>query len=115
MSTILTTVFYVKRGDTEPVLQAQLLQGNGEPLDLSGLTTVKFTMTRRGSSTPKVNLGTCVIDNAPLGYVSYPWTAPDVDTIGTYDAEFFVTLASGKTQRVPNHGYDTVIVSERLA
>lgn len=110
------STFYVKRGDTEPPYQAQLFEGDGTPLDLSGVgTTVKFTMKKRGADVAKVSLAACSIDDAVNGKISYSWQPADVDTIGTYDAELLVTLPGGREQRVPSWGYNVVIVAERLA
>ena len=87
--------FYMKRGDTEPKLLAQFRQGDGNILDLTGATVV-FTMTKRGSTTPKISLSSVDVVDAALGTVSYTWTTGDTDTTGTYDAEFKVSFIGGR-------------------
>lgn len=116
MSAIAATIFYTKKGNTDPAYQVQLLQGDRTPISLAGVgTTVQFTMTKRGATVPKISLATCTIDDAALGYVTYQWLLADVDTVGTYDGEFLVTLSGPRIQRVPGFGYNTIVIAERLA
>src|SRR5678810_810097 len=92
--------FTISAGDLLPVIQAQLVDENGDPVSLAS-ATVKFHM-KQGALTPKVNAVATIVD-APTGMVKYDWVTADTDTAGEYDAEFEVTFTAGtKPLTFPN-------------
>lgn len=106
------TTFYIKKGDRLPKLRATLLDGNGAAVDLTA-ATVQFRMRPRGGGALKVNSPATVV--TPLaGIVEYSWAAADVDTEGTFEAEFAVTLA-GLVQTVPASGFVLVSIEAPLS
>lgn len=113
----MATSIEFKRGDTGAVVQGTLYADDGatQPLDLTTATTVKFIMASAPAEpgNPKVN-SPCVVIDAVAGRVDYEWVAADVDTTGTYQAEFQVTWADGKVQTYPRAGYLTVTMTEDL-
>lgn len=104
--------FVIKRNDLDPAIEAQLLNADGTPLDLTG-RTVKFIMRLRSGSSPKVNAN-ATIASATDGQVSYSWTGTDTDTSGSYIAEWETTLA-GRKQTIPSGGYLTIDIVDDLA
>jgi hypothetical protein len=85
--------FYTMIGDTTP-LAAQLLDDDGAPVNL-GSGTVTFTMVGPDSDPTKVvNAQTVTVTGASTGLVSYPFTALQTATAGTYKAYFTATVSS---------------------
>jgi hypothetical protein len=102
------STFTLKRNDRGRSLSAQLLNGDGSVIDLTG-STVKFIMRLSGATTAKVNAAAVVV-TAATGSVRYDWAAADTDTEGNYLAEWEITLPSSLKLTVPNQSYDQVIV-----
>lgn len=110
-------VHYQKKGTTKqftPILEDEL-----GAVDLTGATVV-FTMRLEGStdaSTPKIDRQSCTLQTqsgTTLGGVIYAWTSSDVDTVGNYKGEFFVTFANGKTDVFPRSTYIPIKIVENL-
>lgn len=95
-------VWKLTKGDTLVSITANLLKGDGAPVDLTTLTTptAKFRMLLDGSSTAKVNDAAAVIVTAKPAQVRYDWAGADVDTVGVYWGWFIIT-ASSKTAHYP--------------
>lgn len=106
------STFTIKKGDRLPKLRATLVDGNSAVINLTG-GSVQFRMRARAGGALKVNAAATVVD-AVNGVVEYAWQAIDVDTAGTFDAEFAVTL-SGLVQTVPSSGYVLVIIEPLLS
>jgi len=106
--------FYIKEGDTSPEIQAQLLEDDGSPVDLTG-DAVSFKMKEVGGDTLKVD-GSATIDNESEGRVSYSWVSADTDTAGYYNAVFAVDYGStgSDDETFPNSQYIVVRVDEGL-
>lgn len=90
----------IKRGDTRPVLGAQLTD-NASPLNLTTATAVKMLMRLPAGPSPKVEAA-CTITNASTGTITYTWQTGDTDTVGLYNVEFEITWNDGGIQTVPN-------------
>lgn len=103
--------FPIGQNDRLPILTAQLLNGDGTPIDLASATVVLRMAAEDG--TVKINNGSCTIVSAPTGQVSYTWGATDTDTVGDYRSEFIVTVG-GLAFSVPNDGYDTISIQKKL-
>ena len=100
--------FTIKRNDTAP--SYAVLLDTGVSL---ATATVKFIMTLKGETTPKVDAAALVIDG-PTGSVRYDWVAGDTDEEGIYDAEWEITYANGRKQTLPDDDYLEVIVKADL-
>ena len=83
--------FVIKQNDTRPNLDAQLLNADGAPIDLTDCT-VRFLMTPTSSTPP----------------------AEDTASFGDYKAEFEVTFPDGSRQTIPNDGYLVISVIKDL-
>lgn len=93
--------FYIKEGDTARPVVVTLCDDTGAVQDLTG-ASVAFSMRLRGTATKKVAAGSCnVASPATGGIVRYDFQATDVDTPGTYEAEFVVTMPNGKVVTFP--------------
>ena len=98
--------------DTLPSLEAQLLDGNGNPLNLD-LCSVKFHMSNfRGVL--KIDRQ-AIISNVENGEVKVEWQEGDTDAVGTYKCEFEVNMPDGKVITIPNDGYFLISIVSELA
>lgn len=100
------STFHIKRGDLMPALTADLADGQGNPVGLTG-ATVNFVM---ADATGNVVIdAAATIDPAVVGRVRYFWLAGDTDNVGIYSAEFVVT-AAGNTQSFPTTNFTRIEV-----
>lgn len=102
----------MKKGDRLPLLRAALKGSDGAALDLNG-ASVTFRMRPTLGGALKVNAGATIIGSPSDGVVQYAWGATDTDTVGTFDGEFAVSI-SGLIETVPNSGYVTIEIGEKL-
>jgi hypothetical protein len=103
--------FYIKQHDRLPSLQATLLDGNGQPINLTG-ATVTFTMVNAAGSVI-VNDAAATVVNATAGVVAYAWGVSDTTNSGTFYGEFEVT-SGGLVERFPNDGNITIIITAAI-
>ncbi len=105
--------FDLKLGDTRPELAISIIdEETSAPLSLVG-ATAKFTMREDGGAI-KVNEAIATVYDAVNGKVKYTWQAADVDTVGTYLAEFEITLSGGGLVTFPQNSYIKVRIMEDL-
>lgn len=104
-----TLIHRRKKGDRAPALTLQALDLAGDPLDLTGATSPVFLMRLLGASANTVDRATATVVDASTGVVSYSFAAADVDTPGTYRAEFEVTL-SGLPLTIPGDDQELHVV-----
>lgn len=100
--------FNIKQNDRIPAFQATLLDGYGNPVNLTGATVV-FNM-KSSAGVAKITAGTCSIVTATAGIVSYAWAPGDTNTVDTFSAEFEVTFPSGLNASFPNDSNLQVVV-----
>lgn len=105
--------FYIKQNDTSPSIRAILKDGDEVPIDLTG-ATVRFHMRTIGGATVKVDADAEVVSPTTAGIVQYDWGNGDTDTVGTYQAEFEVTLDGGAVETFPNNGYITIEITDDI-
>lgn len=96
-------MLHVKRGDVGSKIRSTLVDRDGSPVDLTGCS-VRFIMRAPGASSAKVD-APAVVEDAANGEVAYTWTASDLDTPGTYHAEWQVTFGGGAVQTFPSDQY----------
>ena len=106
--------FYIKVGNTGPDLQVELLDEDGNSIDITSYSTIKFSMRNKRT-------GATVIDGVAAGEVTvnpgvikYEWKAADTATPGEYEGEFEVILASGQIICFPNKGYISILIAESI-
>jgi len=96
-----TETLYMKRYDLQPYYYAQVVDSDGDVIDLTG-ATIRCTMKSLGG-TVVINRGTTgvTITNATEGYFEYRWQSGDTDALGTYHIEFEITPAAGGKYTLP--------------
>jgi len=88
--------FYIKQGDTLPIFAVQLLDDNGNPIDMSG-STVQLWVEGLGVN-PKVMT---IYDDA---VVMYKFSSEETKNFGTYLAEIKVLFSNGDIITLPTIG-----------
>ena len=111
-----SAVYRITEGDTKPDLEAQLTEGQTAS-DITGNTSVTFTMRRQNIGTVKVNAAAAVVDDASTGLVHYEWTSNDTDEPGIYEGKFQVNFSGGNRASYPSDvgEYILVIVQDDVA
>jgi hypothetical protein len=102
--------FYLKAGDTAPMLTATLTDAEEKPIDLTGSDVAFHLLEPRGGAT--VLDTPASIPSPDDGTVAYEWADTDTDESGRYRAEFRVTYPDGTVETFPNVGYHTVLISD---
>lgn len=106
--------FYIKQNDTAPALRAQLKDGDGDGVTLTG-ATIRFHMKRIGGNTVVVDAAAdAVVSAVTTGLVQYDWSAADTASVGTYHGEFEVTFSDGSIETFPNNGFITIEVTDDI-
>jgi hypothetical protein len=95
---LLCTVTYVIEGATTPTAR-----------DLTGVSSVKFSMVNAATGVTKIDEASATIDDAGTGKVSYSWTSSDVDTAGKFWA-FFTVYTSTVTDTFPVKRDDLIVL-----
>lgn len=110
------TVFEIKRGDTAPAFEKSLNDDLGQPVDISGFTSVDFHMRDVDFNTvvDDDTTGNVSVEAAVSGDVSYDWQSGDTSDLGSYKAEFVVTYGDGSVQSFPRNGMYDVKVTEDI-
>lgn len=109
----------LKEGDTEPNFEAQLLDGDNQPVVLDNVTDsdLSFHMRQRGAPSTKIDSDSMTITASDQGKVKYEWAddGSDTDAPGTFDAEVELTDSDGEITTFPGDGYVTIQIKEQLA
>lgn len=106
--------FVLKQDDTGPDLEVQLLDEDGDYINIVGYSTLTFRM-MRPDGTLKVNK-TATEVNPGLGMVKYIWAVDgsDSDENGEFYGEFHVVLGSGQKVTFPNNDWIRIYIYERV-
>ena len=105
-----TMSFTIKRNDTLPYLQAQLLDA-AVAADISGATAVEFIL-RATCSGKALFVKPAVVLNAATGSVRYEWAVGDTATAGAYRGEFQVTYGTQKSTYPSNSHIPITIIAD---
>ncbi len=105
-------MFVIKQNDTLPNLEAQLFDGEGNPLNLD-LCGVHFHMSSFGGKI-KINRPASITD-LEQGRVKVEWQEGETSNAGTYKCEFEINMPDGKIITVPNDGYFLISIVRELA
>jgi hypothetical protein len=106
------TTYTIKRGDTAPSPRAQLLDGTGSPVNLTG-AAARFKARASEGDPLKVD-AVAVVEAGTNGWVRYDPISADTDTVADYLAEWQVTFGSGAVETWPGEGHDTFRVTADL-
>jgi len=98
-------VFYIKKGDSAPPVEATLRKADRSVIDLTDADSVHFQM---GSLDNEAE----IVDPPTSGQVRYEWGTGETDAAGIFNAEFKIMWAGGREQTVPNRGTIKVYISE---
>ena len=101
----------LKVGDTAPKFRAELLDDNGDPVDLSGFTA-DFRIRLPDADTTKID-GGMTVSNTSDGIVEYEWSSGDTDEAGLFIAEIETTDGTDTTT-YPSVGYFNIHITENL-
>lgn len=118
----------LKEEDTAPNLRAVLVEQDigtqitlsvsgsysspADPVDLTGSNVVLNVVDSDG--TLVIDSASVTIDDTANGEVVYDWSATDLTSADTYEAEFEETKDNGEVITYPNTGNFTIDVNEQL-
>lgn len=105
-------MFVIKQNDTLPYLEAQLLDAEGNPINLD-LCGVRFHMLDKWNVI-KIDRPIEIVDIAK-GEVKVVWQEGDTSESGAYLAEFEINMPDGNIITVPNDGYYDIKIVRELA
>lgn len=105
-------MFIIKQNDTLPNLEAQLVDHEGNPINLD-LCGVHFHMANFKGEV-EIDRAATIVD-VGSGKVMVDWQNGDTSKIGIYKAEFEVNMPDGKTISIPNDGYFLISIISELA
>lgn len=98
-------------GELVPAYRVQLLDGYGNPVDLTG-ATVKFQFKQKDATSFLIDSAANVTVNTAIdGDVQYNWQAGDTGTGGIYQARWHVTFADASVLVYPSDVGDPVLVT----
>jgi hypothetical protein len=89
-----TSSHVMKAGDLNPVLTCTLTYSDGTPINLTGISQLRFFMRLPRATVNKVT-GNGVVVDALTGKVRYDWQGTETDTPGEYIAEWEIGLPGG--------------------
>lgn len=111
---------WVKQGDTAPGVRQTLLDGEGNPVNLTNATVEFHMRPMRGTIAVPISR-TGVIDqvgdgsDGSKGKVHVEWEDGDLDVPGGYVAEWQVTFQDTRVETFPNDHSFTIAVTEQVA
>jgi len=105
-------IFTIKQNDTLPILEVQLFDADGNPINLD-LCGVHFHMKNKYSSeTIKKQASIKDVEN---GIVQVIWEDGDTSKVGIYQYEFEINMPDGSILTVPNNSYLIIQIVKELA
>lgn len=102
---------FPRKNDTNSLLEVQLCEDNGLPLDLTNATVRVFL--RNGLNSLQVNGSCTIVSPNSDGRVRYAYSNTDLNATGVYKAEWQVTQSS-MIRTFPSPGVTRVIITEEL-
>ena len=106
----MANTFYIKSGDTSPILQQTLSGADGAAVSLVGATARVHVSDRYGAVS--IDEAATIVD-AANGVISY--TFDGTQAVGNFKYEIEVTYSDASIEKFPNVGYDFIIVSRSIA
>jgi hypothetical protein len=111
MASMIPSTFFIKSGDTYPLITATLVDQYGVTANLTG-ASVWFRMTN--SFYGNVINSPATVVNATAGQVSYAWGSQDTAKTGTYSCQWYVVYSTGAQESFPQGFYNTVQIDPTL-
>lgn len=104
----------IKQGMSRPYLAVTFEDSDGNAIDLSTATSVKFTMRAAGSSVPVIDDVSSTITAATSGRAEYRFTSTDTAIVGEYEGEFRIVWSPTDSEMHPADGYIAITVFDDL-
>lgn len=103
------SVLTYSAGDSEPAFDVQVLDRDGNALNLSGAASVEFRAKLTTGATTITRAGS--ITTASTGWCRFTWTTSDLGVVGIYNMTVRVYW-SGSTRwsTHPNNTYDALVI-----
>lgn len=98
----------IRQNDTKPYILFTCLDPTGAVVNLTGITSVSFSM--RNQATGALITGVATVVGAVAGTVAYHWAAADTSVPGWYNGAFRVIFADASLESFPQDHYLTVYV-----
>lgn len=99
--------FVIKRNDTVPSLEAQLIDADGSPVNLD-MCGVKLHMFNNCST--RITKNATIVD-IMQGRVRVDWEDSDTAVAGVYKCEFEIIFTDSSVLTVPNDGYFLISIT----
>lgn len=109
-----TADFHIGEGDTLPKIRATLQDEDGNAVDLTSVSSVRFHMKKTNKDEVVVDAAASVVDGVN-GIVEYTWIVTDTADAGVYDAEFEVNFIGGGIETFPNDRNLKIQIKEQIA
>lgn len=93
--------FTIGQGDHGGSWSVPVFDADGSRVDLTGATSVVLHYRVNDASAPAVEVTGAVTGVAPDTEASYAFQGSDTTTPGVFDAEWIITLASGRVLSYP--------------
>jgi len=108
-------IFYIKQGDTLPVMTGTVRDANGAAQDLTNATSTTFKLRKKGTTALVTLTGSAsIISPNADGRISYAWGSGDTATSGDYEAEFETLFSDGTKLTTPTRGFIDVVIKSDL-
>ena len=110
------SVVYYTQGDLEPSIDLYLKKADGQPIDLTGASSVTLRVRPTGSaaSASPTFTGTMTVFAATSGGCRYALATGDLALVNAYDMQATINWPGARPQAVPNVGYDSLVVQDNL-
>lgn len=95
-------------GDSEPSFEVQILDRDGNALNLTTAASVEFRAKITTGSTTITRSGT--ITTASTGWCKFTWDTTDLAVVGIYNMQVRVTWSTGRWSSHPNNTYDALVI-----
>lgn len=96
-------------GDSEPSFEVQILDRDGNALNLTTAVSVEFRAKLTTGSTTITRAGT--ITTASTGWCRFTWTTSDLATVGIYNMQVRVYWTGAtRWSTHPNNTYDALVI-----
>jgi hypothetical protein len=103
--------FTIRQGDTASTLYDQLLDADGNPVDITGAAVALKLVPLEGGE-PIVDNEAAIITDAAQALVERDWQSGETDAPGFYLGSWRVTFSGGDVQTYPNAGFFLVRITE---